>query len=312
METKLHEILASCAELLNGEALILNKLYENMPYETYAAICKQTNAVRASSLKLIKKSPRKLKWSMDNPSPETDALRIGKNVHTLFEKPEEFRARLVHMPEFTGFTLDGKLSKNSKDAKQQKAFFLSQLPPDAIVAEPEEIALYWSVINLLGERKLATSLLKNAVKEVSLFVWDPDTGMVLACRPDFITQRGDCCDIKTTRDGSLSFFWKEIFAEWAQFYVLGAAHYSHCLKLAKVGDGKRFTYLAVEKEPPVDISVYVLDEGHLDFGDHHRRHLTALYAECLKTNTWPGYPDRAQSGDLPAYASYPSHWDDEK
>lgn len=301
--------LQSVADLLDGEPLKLNHMYKSMDYETYASICKRLNIVRSSMLKLIKRSPRHLRYALDNPQEETTALRVGKNIHLLFEQSEEFQSRLVHVPEFVGKTLDGKPSSRSKEAKELKQAFLDGLPPDSILANDDEMELYTRVINLLSEKKFATRLLKDSVKEVSIFTTDPETGLLLACRPDFITDRGNVCDLKTTRDASMSFFWNEIFSERGMFYVLQAAFYAHCLKLAGIGRGESFTFIAIEKSPPVDIAIYHLDHGHLDVGDQWRKYLTTLYAECLRTNVWNGYEDRAQSGEVPQFASVPKIWD---
>jgi hypothetical protein len=138
-----------------------------------------------------------------------------------------------------------------------------------------------------------------------VFVKDPETGVILAAKYDFITDRGDGCDIKTTRDASVHHFKSAILSEYSTFYILQAAHYAHVLKVAGIGRGDRFTFVAIEKTPPYEIAVYTLDEGHLAIGEEWRKHLTNVYAECLETGQWAGYPDKAQSFDIPNYASMP-------
>ena len=292
---------------------MLNNPYQGMSYEVYAELCKNLNAVRSSMVKSIKKSPRHLKWEMDHPREESDALRIGKNVHLMFENTEEFQRRLVHVPVFVGKTKDGKDSTRSKEAAEKKADFLAGLPPDAIIASDDEMDMYAGILNSMREKKFVNRLLKDSIKEVSLFVEDPETGLTLACRPDFITNLGDCCDLKTTRNASHSAFRSAIFSDSpsSPFYILQAAHYAYCMKIAGLGDGKRFTFVAIEKEGPHDFAVYTVDEGHLDIGERWRKKLTKTYADCLQSGRWPGYVDGAQSFDLPAFASLPPLEEDE-
>lgn len=298
---------ASCADLLDGEEIKFGHRYTDLSYDQYAAICARLNAVRASHLKLIRESPRQLRYVLDNPKEETDALRIGKNIHTLFEKPEEFKARLIHVPVFLGPTLKGDMSPNSKAAKEKKAAFLADLPKDSIIADDEEMDLYLGILNVLPEKRLINRLLENCVKECSIFVEDPESGEVLACRPDFITKRGDCCDIKSTRDASMNFFYNDVVSpkDGKLFHALQAAHYAYVLKLAGIGNMDRFAYVAIEKKPPVDMSVFDLNHAHLDFANRWRKHLTKIYSECRQSNTWPGRSDRSQSGDLPQYVEFP-------
>lgn len=68
---------------------------------------------------------------------------------------------------------------------------------------------------------------------------------------------------------------------------------------------RKFVFVAVEKEPPYAVAVYELEEDALQLGrDDYQKHL-AQYAECVKTNRWPGYGDGMDYVSLPSWAFRP-------
>lgn len=67
------------------------------------------------------------------------------------------------------------------------------------------------------------------------------------------------------------------------------------------GYPKRFAFIAVEKKPPHAVAVYVLDSDGVDIGRAQYQHDLRIYAECLRTNEWPGYGDKIQTISLPAW-----------
>jgi hypothetical protein len=286
-----------------------NQLVSGLTYDEYAGNCAQIRALRSSQLKVLMKSPRHLKVKMDEPEEPSDAMAFGSIVHLLFENPWKFMDLHVVEPVFQGRTQKGELttSSNCKEVKEKRAAWREKLPKDAIVLKAEDAERIYSIHNTLKEKKLISNILKDGIKEQSLWVKDPETGVALACRPDFITAKGHVIDIKTTRDASPNFFLNEIFSNrgYSQFYVLQAAHYTHCLKTAGISDGKSFLFIAMENQSPFEMRVFPLDEGALDAGDSWRQKLTKTYADCLMSDRWPRFDDTAFPTSLPSWFNDP-------
>lgn len=284
----------------------LNKLHGGLTYDQYSNFCMEQKALRSSYLKHLMKSARHLKSEMDAPDKPSDAMNFGKLVHSLFENPMDFLARHVVKPKFMGRTLDGKMSDRSKEAKEKEQEWLSKRGTEDIVVTQEEAERLFSIHNMLKEKNMISNILRKGVKEQSLWVKDPETGVTLACRPDFIAEdTGYCIDLKTTRDASPGFFTNEIFSTKGRFYLLQSSHYTHCLKTAGVSDGKAFIFIAIENLEPFDMRVYAIDEGALSAGDEWRKRLTEQYAECLETDIWPGYPDTCFPTTIPSWFNDP-------
>ncbi len=283
----------------------IGKLIHEVPYQAYHDFGISLNALRSGHLSHLKKSPAHLQQNLKNPQEETEALRLGKLIHSAFENPEKFRDNCILEPEFIGKTLDGKDSKNSKEAKAKKAEWYTSLKPDAIVLTSEEVEMITGMLTAASDHKITRNLLKDGVREVSGWVRDPETGIILQFRPDFIQKIGYPVDLKSAKDASKEGFGKEIFSEFGRFYILQAAHYSHCAKLLGLQKSDSFTFVAIEKKPPYGLNVFALGEAQLDVGERWRRKLTLQYADCMASGKWPCYEETVISPQIPAYVSIP-------
>lgn len=140
-------------------------------------------------------------------------------------------------------------------------------------------------------------------------------------------------DLKTTDDASLEGFGKSI-ANWRydvqhpyyldglrqalkqsgdQAPVEGAAELSaywvdqatgmlcRCRPDFWRGEPKHFVFIAVEKRPPYAVGVYVLDEESVEIGRAQYRADLERFAECVRTDSWPGYGDKIQKISVPAW-----------
>lgn len=273
----------------------LGKLIHGLTFEQYAEV----GGLRASDLKALKKSAAHWKLYKQEP-PDSEALRFGKIFHAAIESPEKFRDTYKVKPKFDLRTNAGKEGLKAFQAEHDYA--------DYPILEHNWVEPMTGMLRSALSHKLVGNLLKKGVRETSLFVEDPDTGLILQCRPDYISERGIGVDIKTTRDASDSFFMKEIFGAWGRFYVLSAAHYTHCAKLSGAYRHESFVFIAIEKEAPYGLRIYPLDAGCLDVGERWRQNLTRLFAECKKSDIWPAYPEEAVAVTPPAWADIPENY----
>lgn len=279
----------------------LGKLIQGLSYNDYAA----EEGLRASDLRLMKRSPAHYAASLRAEKKQTEAQRQGLLVHDLLQNGEKFLESLMEEPEFTGKTKDGRESNRSAEAKVKRDAWYADLKPGAIVANKDDIQMLLGISKSIGSHRLVKNLVKDGVRETSLWVEDPDTGLTLKCKPDLITAAGFLVDFKSTRNAHPDDFISDIFSSRGYFYALQLAHYGHCLKIAGVSPGESATIIAIEKEDPFGIMVYPLDVGNLGPAEQWRAELTRQFAECQAKNQWPGYPEVAYPVITPNWVNVP-------
>jgi len=120
---------------------------------------------------------------------------------------------------------------------------------------------------------------------------DPKTGVLVRWRPDFYREDiGIMLDVKTTESAQPEAFARSVvnFGYHAQ-----EAHYTD----GHVGLGRPvngFLFLALEKKSPYAAALYELPPSIVQEGRVAMERATEVYAGCLKTDTWPAYPEGVQ------------------
>lgn len=104
-------------------------------------------------------------------------------------------------------------------------------------------------------------------------------------------------DYKTCEDATPAACLKSIISYG---YDVQAAHYLAVWK-AVTGEDRRFVFIFQEKSAPHDVSLVTLSGSFLDVGQHRAARARRLWAECLSTNNWPGYPAGLHEVDAPAW-----------
>lgn len=278
----------------------LGKLIQGLSYPEYDAI----SAVRSGMLQSIRRSPAHFQWEQKHPKEPSKAMLGGLNLHSALERPQEFKDSLIEIPQFVGKTKDGRDSERSAEAKEKKAEWFANLPPGKLALTKEEIEKITEQLNMCLQHRLLGNMVREGQRESTVVVKDPDTGLLLKCKYDFISKQGWPVDFKSTRDARPSYFLQTIYSERSYFYVLNAAHYAYCAKISGQCESKAFIFVAVENVGPYGIRIYTLDEHELDVGERERARLTRLYAECLAKNSWPSYPEKAIRAVIPGWVQY--------
>jgi exodeoxyribonuclease VIII len=94
-------------------------------------------------------------------------------------------------------------------------------------------------------------------------------------------------DLKSCLDASPEEFAKTIFN---MDYHIQAAMYVDGLKANNI-DAKVFVFVAVEKEPPFAVGVYVLDNDYIEIGRQQYKKALQILAQCIKDNKYPAYSE---------------------
>lgn len=114
-------------------------------------------------------------------------------------------------------------------------------------------------------------------------------GITMRGRPDWISNAGDVIlDYKTTADAEPSAFSRQIAK---MGYHIQDAFYRRLLNITTAVNPK-FIFLAQETEPPYACSFHGVDPSMAEIADAQVDRAIALWAECVKRNSWPGYSNR--------------------
>lgn len=257
-------------------------LVTGMPNEEYHAY----DGISKSGLDLIDRSPAHYFFAARREP--SRAMEIGTAIHTALLEPDRFSEEYV-------------LLRNVKDrrASEYKAAVKVHGSERVLVShEADSVAGMQESVMSQPDAKHALSH-GFGYKEVSAFIEDPETGVLLRCRYDSLRMDDHkSTDLKKTRNASPEDFAKSILN---YRYHVQDAMYSHIYELL-TGEPLDFRFLAVEDQPPHCAMVYTLDEESKAIGFEQYRENLRTYADCLNAGEWPGYADPVQTIGLPAWA----------
>ena len=255
----------------------------NEEYHGHAAVSK-------SDLDVAHKSGRHYFDKKNGPPrPSTAAFDIGTALHAAALPGESFDSVAVRMPEG--------LKKTTKEGKA----FVAEHSDKIILNATDAYCIDQMMLSML-EHPVSSGLIKGELpgkSEQSFFATEPETGLEVKCRPDFMLNDGSLIiDLKTTTDASPKGFQKSL----VNFrYFVQAAWY---LDVVEMSTGKRpdgFLFVAVEKQRPFATGVYVADEEMIKIGREHAMEDLRKIAEWKAEDIYPGYSDRAEMISLPKW-----------
>jgi exodeoxyribonuclease VIII len=260
-------------------------IYPGVPFDEYA----KWDAVNNSLLNLIiSHSPAHAKEYRDNPPPKSDAFQYGEAWHCHALEPNEFNKRYAIAPVCDKRTKDGKAiwskfqeSINGKKVIEAKDYLQMQLMTEAI------------------KKQIIYRFIQGGEAEVCIVWIEKRTGLLCKARLDYVHRnQAIIIDLKSTRDASKEAFSKAIYNYG--YYQQGAWYSDGWQTL--IGDPPAFTFLAVEKSPPYCPAAYELGAKDIIAGRLAYRKALKIYAECMATDTWPGYPDEVRMISMPDWA----------
>lgn len=154
--------------------------YPALPFDVY----KQLKAVNASTLKNMEYSPLHFKYFYDNKTSDSNALKLGRHVHSAVFERETFDTEYLVAPEFTGKTKDGKDSSRSGEALELKKKWYEENKDKSIITidEKQEAETIRDAVYNHSEAKRLLEL--PSYNELS-FVWrDEKTNLLCKGRLD--------------------------------------------------------------------------------------------------------------------------------
>ncbi|MCB9229824.1 MAG: PD-(D/E)XK nuclease-like domain-containing protein [Deltaproteobacteria bacterium] len=264
---------------------------EKISIEAYHAL---TDIPSKTGLSMLLDRPSTYrKYFLDPPEtretfPVSKSLREGEAVHVLTLEPE---------------TWDERYMVTAANSRAAKAFQdpARDNPDKTCLTIPEYDNVRRMADALLDDPKSRMYLDLRGEPEKSFFYRDPETGIDLKARPDFISSDSVCVvDIKTTRDLSPHQFTRDAdnFKYWLSPELIFNA-----VEAVRGVRPQAYVFLCVEnngdKRP--DTEVYFADADFVELGHRKLREALRILKACRKANRWPVSGLNPASLGLPAW-----------
>ncbi len=173
-----------------------------------------------------------------------------------------------------------------------------------------EVAKAKAMAAKVREHPLAAALLSDGTPELSGYWHDPETGVRLRFRPDWLPNPGRgrliVVDYKTSTSAHPGHFAKAA-ADYG--YHQQVPWYLDGLAACDISNDAAFVFIVQSKTPPHVVSVIELKSDDIELGRRRNRKAINLYAQCVAADHWPDYGQGVHSVSLPSYAVYQQEGD---
>lgn len=257
-------------------------------------------SVSGAKLLLPPSCPAKFRHMRDNPQPPRRVFDFGHLAHRMvLGAGSEFT---VLDPAVHGLKKDGQVADNPRATSTWKSAEAEARREGRIPVSVEE----WRTAEQMAEKvrahPQARELFTDGQPELALYHRDPETGVRLRGRLDWLRNDGDIVDYKTCQSAEP----REIERAFHKFsYHMQAAWYLDMVTALGLAESPRFLFVAQEKVPPYEVTVVEYDQDAIAIGRERNREAIRLYAELMQRGEWPSYTSETITISLPAWAAKP-------
>ncbi len=272
--------------------------------------------ISKSGLDLIDRSPAHYQAHKQHPKPSTPAMAIGTALHCLVLEPDKFDKEFVKFPDDapkrpTVAQFNAKKSsietlkaidfwENFAIKNEGKTVITGYKSGDDKFWKPGDWGTIHRMRDAVMSHSIASALLDYGMGKAEQTVYwvDQETKKLCKCRPDFLNETHNIAiDLKTTEDASYSEFARSVLKY--RYHVQNAFYVDGLREAGRPVDA--FVFIAVEKQPPYAVGVYVLDSEARRVGKIQYRENLYTFAQCMERNEWPAYPSELRDLELPKW-----------
>lgn len=290
-----------CVESLwEGTPISVPGVYRGVPIEAYHEQLTIDPSISSSGLRTIaNKSPLHY-WATSylnknrTQAEDTKALSLGSAVHSLLLDDGEYSKFAVRPEGYQDAT--GAWKSWNSNASACKEWTANQKAAGKTVVRQEDIDVLTGMAGRISEDKHVASLLRGRI-ERSIVLKDK-TGVWIKSRPDCIPDDNIVVDLKTCSDASEQSIRRSIlnYGYLQQMALAVSAMEDICL--TKVDHA---VLVFVETSYPYAINIKPLDNSDIYTAMRLNRRAIDIFAECLKTQKWPSYPNSRITWTAPAW-----------
>lgn len=262
-------------------------------YDMPEAMYHQHSALSSTGARRILESPARFNYWRNHQQPGKQSYDVGTAVHT---KVLGVGAGTIAYPD-EHITASGAVSTKAATvawAEEQRAHGLTPIAPaqarridgmaEAVLGHPTARALFEQ---------------DGGHSEASVFATDSNTGVQMRARFDYLGPTA--VDLKTTaKTASADGFTRTVAAYG---YDIQEQWYLHTHEQAG-HDRPPFVFVVVESEAPHLVGIHELDIEWQQMGAAKVKRALETYAECMATETWPGYDPSIQLISPPTWAVF--------
>ena len=243
---------------------------------------------RSTASSLLTTSPAKVRWERENPRPSSSALVMGGCFHSMVLEPECLDEEYaVKPPDIDGKSPLTKYYKETFAAMQEER-------PDAQWLKPDE----WKTCLGMAEAVLSNPVYTHYASDIEAIAEGTGyfnyNGASAKVRPDLYTSDGTIIDLKSTQDASEAGFRKSCRTFGYNFQACWYLEAMRALGLP----AKQFIFIISEKSPPYLTASYALTESEIDRQKPRMQKACEIWATCMDSGVWPGYPEEVVTLDL--------------
>ena len=238
-----------------------------------------------SALKHMRESPARYAHMLRQHGEDSTTLAIGRAVHTLTLQPDMFNAEFAI---WTG---------GRRAGKEWDAFEADHATRTILKADEYELSRAMALAVL--HDSTAAKYLRLSDFERSMQWVDHATGLPCKARTD-ITRASDrvLADLKTCASIDARRFGQ---AAARLGYAPQLAHYAAGIRASHGWTPRKVALIAVEKTPPHEVAVFILQPEQLDAAAEEVAALLLRLSECMDTASWPGRYSEEVPLQLPTY-----------
>jgi exodeoxyribonuclease VIII len=247
---------------------------------------------RTTASDLTTTSPAKVKYERDNPLTYKGVpLVMGGCFHGMVLEPECLDVEYAIKPN----EIDGK-SPLTKYYKETFAEMQAERP-DAQWLKADD----WKTCIGMAEAVLGNPVYTHYASDVEAIAegsgYFDYNGAKCKVRPDLYTSDGTIIDLKSTQDASEAGFRKSV----RNFgYDFQSCYYMEAMRALGL-PARQFIFVCVEKSPPYLTATYTLTASEIDRQKPRMQKACTIWATCMETGVWPGYPQEVVTLDLSRY-----------
>jgi hypothetical protein len=243
------------------------------------------DSLSSTGARKLLESPAKFHHAQAHPQEPKAAFDLGTAAHT---KILGVGAGVVAYPD-EHLTKSGNVSTAAATVAWAEVQRTAGLTP----ISPKDMAAVDAMAESVLAHPVARELLEQEGNaEASVFATDPDTGVRMRARFDFLPnfmQDNPCTvDLKTTAKSAAPEEFAKTVAGFG--YHIQQEWYLHAYGIAAGDFTARMKFVVVETAAPYLVGVYELAPEFAELALARVRKALATYKVCADANIWPGYP----------------------
>lgn len=263
----------------------------DIPDDEYHAIKTALSCSGAKRL-LPPSCPAIFRYELDHGRPAKPAFDLGHAAHKMV---------LGAGPEIEVIQHD---SWRSKDAQTRQAAAYAEGKVPLLAVDYERVV---GMADAIRRHPLASALLnpERGKPEQSLFRVDPETGVSLRSRVDWLPDPGPGRFIVADYKSAISAEPSAIAKAVANFgYAQQDSWYTDMIVALELAEDPAFVLIFQEKTPPYVVTVVELDQTAKQIGRGLNRRAIDLFAECVSNDDWPDYASDVVEISLPKWFTF--------